>query len=90
MPNWTYLEDFRQSDEKFKRNQGLNYNHRHRVRALNDLPDGTEVWVQSGDSQTKGHIITPANTPRSYLNRVFISALGYNGKMAVAKLDQFS
>ena len=67
VPNWTYLEDFRQSDEKFKRNQGLNYNHRHRVRALNDLPDGTEVWVRSGDSQTKGHIITPANTPRSYL-----------------------
>ena len=67
VPNWTYLEDFRQSDEKFKRNQGLNYNHQHRVRALNDLPDGTEVWVRSGDSQTKGHIITPAYTPRSYL-----------------------
>lgn len=67
IPKWSYLEKFRHDDSKFKSQQSHNYNRRHRVRTLPELPAETEVWVRSGNAQSSGRILTSASTPRSYL-----------------------
>lgn len=66
-PEWPYLKAFHKSDELAKRIQKNNYDKRHRARAQPELKKGTEVWVRTGDTQTKGRIIMTADTPRSYI-----------------------
>ena len=66
-PNWKYLKDFRKCDEEFKGKQKRNYDTRHRVRQLPSLPQGTEVWVTTGNRQTRGHVTSSSNSPRSYI-----------------------
>ena len=67
IPKWEYLDHFRHCDKRFKQRQRRDYNLRHRVRTLPDLPDETDVWIRTGNTQSEGRILTPADTPRSYL-----------------------
>ena len=43
------------------------YNRRHRARELPALPDDSEMWVTSSNRPVPGRVITPVETPRSYL-----------------------
>lgn len=67
IPQWSYLPKFREANEKFKKRQEQDYNRRHRAHEVPALPDDSEVWVTSSNQPTQGRVITPADTPRSYL-----------------------
>ena len=69
IPSWNYLPDVRKREEKFKKKQKLDYDRRHRVRDLPELPEETTVWVKSGSSPVRGTVVSQATTPRSYLVR---------------------
>ena len=64
-----------------------------RKRKLHGIPifqeEQVTVGTGSGACVHLGQIGSGTNI-HLMIHRVFISALGYNGKMAVAKLDQFS
>ena len=67
IPEWTYMEDFKLQNKRFKERQKKNYDHRHRVCNIPPLPDNTKVWITSSDQPTPGVIVRAANTPRSYI-----------------------
>ena len=66
-PTWTYIPEFSKKNSDFKGKQKRNYDWRHRVRDLPDIPDDTGVWIQSETEALQGRISTPANTPRSHV-----------------------
>ena len=67
VPEWPYLEEFQRANETFKQRQKTDYDRRHRVQNLPEIPDNTDVWVRSGGSPIAGRTITSAGTPRSYI-----------------------
>ena len=67
IPQWAYLVEFREKNESIKKKQERDYNRRHRAREIPSLPDDASVGVTSGNQPILGRVITPANTPRSYL-----------------------
>ena len=66
IPQWPYLNEFRKSDEKYKKKQKQCYDRWHRVRPLPPYVDDLPVWVQTSGRQIPGQVNQPANTPRSY------------------------
>ena len=66
-PDWPYLSDFKSANSKLKERQKLDYDTRHGTRLLADIPEDTNVWVRTPNSQMPGHVTTHANIPRSYL-----------------------
>ena len=66
VPNWEYLPDVRETEKKFKEKQKRDYDRRHRVKELPELPDETAVWVKSSDVPIRGTVMSQATTPRSY------------------------
>lgn len=66
-PQWSYLEKFRHLNEEFKARQKADFDRRHRVRPLPDIPDDTDVWVTTDREARPGRVITHANAPRSYV-----------------------
>lgn len=66
-PQWPYLSDFRARNQEFKERQKRDFDQRHRVKELPDLPDDTEVFVTTGGRQTTGRVVRPAVGPRSYV-----------------------
>ena len=69
IPHWKFLEGFRQDNEHFKRQQKRNFDQRHGVRHLPELPPDHEIWVKTGDRPELATVVTPADTPRSYIVR---------------------
>jgi len=67
MPEWTYLTDFRKKSAQFKKKQKENFDNRHRVHSLPEIPDDAEAWVNSGPVPVRGRIVTSSDSPRSYL-----------------------
>lgn len=68
IPDWSHLEEFRVQDNKQKQKQKANYDNRHGVRPLPDIPNNTAVWVTSDNARRlSGHVASQADTPRSYL-----------------------
>ena len=67
VPEWPYLREFQRANETFKQRQKTDYDRRHRVRNLPEIPDNTSVWVRHGGSPIAGRTISSANTPRSYI-----------------------
>ena len=67
VPDWPYLQEFRRSDEEFKKTQKRNYDRRYRVRDLPDLPSDTAVFVNTNGNVTTGRTVTTADVPRSYI-----------------------
>ena len=70
-PEWGYLQDFREGEEKYRIRQKRNYDDCHRSRPLPDLPNNSPVWVDMPpNSQVPGRIVSAAPQPRSYLVNV--------------------
>lgn len=68
VPKWPYLQEFKKRNREFKERQEKDFNRRHRVQELPALPNDSEVWITSdGGDPRPGRIVSPANTPRSYL-----------------------
>ena len=67
IPQWSYIQEFQEKDSEYKAKQRRDYNDRHRVRPLDPLLPDTPVWIRTEQSQTMGHIHSPANTSRSYI-----------------------
>ena len=66
IPKWRYLKKLEEQDRQYKRKQKRNYDKRHWVRSLADIPDDQPVWVDT-DGQQHGRIVTNTEAPRSYL-----------------------
>ena len=66
VPDWTYLETFRQSNRTFKEKQKLNHDRHHRAKELLPIPADSHVWITPGDSPVPGRVVSRAETPRSY------------------------
>ena len=66
-PEWSYLKDFREGEERYRSNQKRNYDECHRTRNLPDLPDNSPVWVDMPPmhGQIPGNVVTAAPEPRS-------------------------
>ena len=57
IPEWSHLKAF-YTDELAKRTQKDNYDKRHGARTQSELNNETEVWVRTGDKQTRGRIVS--------------------------------
>ena len=69
VPQWSYLQEFREDNNRFKQRQKSDYDRRHCVRDLPAIPDETEVYVTTNDNPTTGTTLARANAPRSYVIR---------------------
>ena len=67
IPEWSYLKEFQGSNHQLKLRQKADFDHRHRVRPLPEIPENTDVWVNTGEQRIPGRVSGHANTPRSYL-----------------------
>ena len=47
VPKWPYLPDFRERHAVYKGHQKKNFDSHHGVRPLPDIPDDSEVWIQT-------------------------------------------
>ena len=65
-PGWEYLEAFRRKDKEHKEAQKRNYDTRHRVRDLPELPPGTSVWVTTNRQPVEGTAKVHPTASRSY------------------------
>lgn len=66
VPRWTYLTEFRQKSDEYKRKQKESFDLRHRVREASELPDQVDVWVNTGPEPVRGTVTNAAEQPRSY------------------------
>ena len=66
-PQWPYLIEFRQANETFKQQQRRDFDQRHRVRDLPNIPDNTDVWITTNGNPVAGRTVQMADTPRSYV-----------------------
>lgn len=66
-PDWPYLEKFQQQNNKFKCKQKQNFDQRHRVRLVPQIPEGTDVWITSEKPSRSGQVTAHADHPRSYM-----------------------
>ena len=69
IPEWTYLKHFKEVDKLQKEKQKRNFDRRHRVRPLPNLPT---VWVDTPNGQVPGRVIEQLQEPRSYRVEVSI------------------
>jgi len=67
IPQWSYLPEFKRTDQLFKDNQKRNFDKRYRTSEWATLPNNSEVWVTSGREPVRGRVVAAADTPRSYL-----------------------
>ena len=67
IPGWPYLNAFRTHNQEFKERQKRDYDERHRVRPLPEIPNGTDVWVTTDGKARPGQVLSPAGAPRSYV-----------------------
>ena len=66
-PEWQYLKDFRQREEKYREDQKGNYDDCHRTKTLVELPDNFPVWVDiPPNGQFPGDVVSTVAEPRSY------------------------
>ena len=61
VPEWNYLEQYRQADQLYKDRISQDYNRRHRTTTLPELADGSPV------RRVTGTTVRPAEAPRSYM-----------------------
>ena len=66
-PLWPYLDQFREVNKAFKEKQKKDFDRRHQVRELPELPDNIEVWITTHGRPVSGTVLNPAPEPRSYI-----------------------
>ena len=67
VPQWSYFTEFCQKNKQFKECQKQQFDRHHGARSLPDIPEDTEVWITSEERVIPGRVISPAETPRSYI-----------------------
>ena len=67
IPQWPYLRSFQQRESQYKQQQEAHYNKRHRTQPLPSIPNDEQVWVKIETHKDLGKVISPANTPKSYM-----------------------
>ena len=67
IPQWPYLKSFQQQEQKFKSQQEMHYNKRHRTQPLPPISNDEQVWVKTYSEQQSRSVVKPADTPRSYI-----------------------
>ena len=67
IPEWSYLQPVRESEQRFRKKQKQVYDRRHRVANLPPLPDNTPVWVDGESSTVPCEVKKQASSPRSYI-----------------------
>ena len=66
-PQWPYIDQFRKENKAFKEKQKRDFNRRHRVRDIPELPDNIEVWIATHGRPITGTVLKPAAEPRLYI-----------------------
>ena len=66
-PEWKFLEEFCRKNQAFKDRQKRNYDRQHGVQTLPPISDDSGVWITSGDQPVTGRVVSPADTPWSYI-----------------------
>ena len=67
IPQWSYLPEFRRRNKTFKERQKEDFDRYHRARELPEIPDDTEVLIETDGDTTPGRVRSSAETPRSYV-----------------------
>ena len=67
VPTWTFLPEFKRKNREYKDKQKKNYDSRHRVQELPEIPEDSGVWIQSGPEPLEGRVAQAADVPRSYV-----------------------
>ena len=78
IPQWIYLETFRELDKKQKAKQKENFDLRHRAKDLPAIPDDTEVWITTGSEPVSRRVISPTGRPRSYVVKTMSGQIEHN------------
>ena len=65
-PQWKFLDTFREKDRERKRKQKEQFDQRHRTRRLPDIPDNSNVWINTGGISIPGQI-TSHSTAHAYI-----------------------
>jgi len=62
------MNSFKEKDKEYKKAQKQIYDQQHKTRPLDPLLPDAPVWIRIGDDElVTGYIISPAETPRSYI-----------------------
>ena len=67
IPQWSYLPEFREQNKAFKEKQKEDFDRHHRTRKLSEIPDDTEVSIETEGGPSSGQVRSSAETPRSYI-----------------------
>ena len=67
IPQCPYIEQFRKENKAFKEKQKKDFDRRHRVRDIPELPDNIEVWITTHARPIPGTVLKPTGEPRSYI-----------------------
>ena len=67
IPDWHFLNDFREKDEAYKQKQKQNYDRHHRTRDVDVLQKDTSVWVRTENVQQPGTVVSAADAPKCYI-----------------------
>ena len=65
VPQWSYLKEFRDADQKCKEQQKRNVDRHHRVHTLPEIPPNTDVWITTDNRNIPGRTVQLADMPRS-------------------------
>jgi len=65
-PRWPDFEEVRRRDEADQTKKAFDYNRRHGVRPLTDVPAETRVYVKDAGDRKTGVVQDHSTTPRSY------------------------
>jgi len=52
-PGWPYLEAFQQQHHTYKRKQVIDFNSRHRAHSATPIQPDSDVWVTSGEADSR-------------------------------------
>lgn len=77
-PLWTYLNDFRLANDRFKQKQKSDFDTHHGAKPPPEIPKDSEVWLTNDENRTTGRILGPADSPRSYLVEIQSGQIRYN------------
>ena len=67
IPDWSYLDKFYHAERCYKERMKKDFDKRHRVTPLPDLPKDTPVMDEFQNRREPGVVSSPADAPRSYL-----------------------
>ena len=67
IPKWPYLPEFKRADKQHKDRIKEDFDRRHRVHFLPEIPDDQDVWLSSEGAPVPGTVMSPARISRSYI-----------------------